>query len=99
MEHGASDDLSVGPRALAIVNRKGLHARASAKFVETVGRFESAVLVEKEGEEVSGTDLLGLLMLAASQGSTVLVTAVGHDAQRAMDAIETLLANGFGETD
>ena len=86
-------------RTLRVVNRKGLHARASAKFVETVGRFDAAVLVEKDDEEVSGDDLLGLLMLAGSCGSTITVSAVGTDATEALDAIETLVTGGFGETD
>ena len=84
-------------RTMTIVNRKGLHARASAKFVETVNRFDAAVLVEKDDEEVSGDDLLGLLMLAGTTGSTLTVSAVGADAEEALDAIETLVRGGFGE--
>ena len=87
------------PRGLRIVNRKGLHARASARFVETVGRFDAAVLVEKDGEEVSGDDLLGLLMLAGSCGSTIEVSAAGPDAAAALDALEALVSDGFGEDD
>lgn len=86
-----------GPRTLAIVNRKGLHARASARFVETVQAHDATVLVEKDGEEVSGTDLLGLLMLAGTQGSTIAVSAAGPDAVAALDALTALVRSGFGE--
>ena len=85
------------PRELTIINKKGLHARASAKFVETANRFDAAVVVEKDGEEVSGNDLLGLLMLAGTCGSTILVSAAGSDAAEALDALERLVASGFGE--
>ena len=94
---GTTPDAMPDPRTLTIVNRKGLHARASAKVVETVGRFDAAVLVEKDDEEVSATDLLGLLMLAASCGSTVTISAAGPEAVAALDALERLIANGFGE--
>ena len=93
----AEADDTVGPRALTIVNAKGLHARASARFVETVQRHDAAVLVEKDGEEVSGTDLLGLLMLAGTCGSTIEVSASGPDAADALDALDALVAGGFGE--
>ena len=86
-------------REMVIVNRKGLHARASAKFVETVARFDAAVLVEKDGEEASGDEILGLLMLAAGKGSRIAVVAVGAEAKQALDALEALVANGFGEDD
>ena len=89
----------IGPRGLVIVNRKGLHARASARFVETVQRHDATVLVEKDGEEVTGTDLLGLLMLAGTQGSTIAVSATGPDAVAALDDLEALVAGGFGEAD
>ena len=92
-----SDETVHGPRDLQIVNRKGLHARASARFVETVQAHDAAVLVEKDGEEVSGTDLLGLLMLAGTQGSTIAVSATGPEAERALDALEALVTGGFGE--
>ena len=100
-ENASDDDTgsedTLGPRALTIVNVKGLHARASAKFVESVQRFDAAVLVEKDGEEVSGTDLLGLLMLAGTCGSTIEVSASGPDAAASLDALETLVTSGFGE--
>ena len=94
---GGSDEAEAGPRALTIVNKKGLHARASARFVEVVNAHDAAVLVEKDGEEVSGTDLLGLLMLAGTPGSTITVSAVGPDAKQVVDALDALVASGFGE--
>ena len=93
------EDEAPDSRLLRIVNRKGLHARASARFVATVSAFDAAVVVEKDGEEVSGDDLLGLLMLAGSCGSTIEVSAAGPDAVAALDAIEALVADGFGEDD
>ena len=94
-----SDNDNFVSREMRIVNRKGLHARASAKFVELVGRFDAAVLVEKDGEEVAGNDLLGLLMLAATQGSTITVSATGAAAVQALDALDALVADRFGEGD
>lgn len=84
-------------RRLPIVNRRGLHARASAKFVQTVERFEAQVGVTRAGETVGGRSIMGLLTLGAAQGTAVLVTAVGADAEACLDALEALLANRFGE--
>jgi phosphocarrier protein HPr len=84
-------------REMPIVNRKGLHARASAKFVQTVERYSSAVTVTRCGETVGGRSIMGLLTLAAAQGTKVTVTAAGPDADLCLDAIEALLADRFGE--
>jgi phosphocarrier protein HPr len=84
-------------RKLPIVNRKGLHARASAKFVQTVERFDAEVTVTRGGETVGGRSIMGLLTLAAAQGTTIVVTSDGPEAREAMDAIASLLANRFGE--
>lgn len=84
-------------RTLPIINRRGLHARASAKFVQTVERFDAAVTVTRAGETVGGRSIMGLLTLGAAQGTSVAVTAAGTDAQACLDAIEALLANRFGE--
>ncbi|MET3598193.1 HPr family phosphocarrier protein [Martelella mangrovi] len=84
-------------RELTIVNRRGLHARASAKFVQTVEQFSASVSVAKDGMTVGGTSIMGLMMLAASIDSTIIVSAAGPDAQAALDAIEALVANRFGE--
>jgi len=84
-------------RDLAIVNQRGLHARASAKFVQLASGFEADISVEKDGVKVGGTSIMGLMMLAASPGCCIRVTAVGPEAQKAMDAIEALVASRFGE--
>ena len=84
-------------RDLAIVNQRGLHARASAKFVQLASGFEADISVEKDGVKVGGTSIMGLMMLAASPGCCIQVTAVGPEAQKAMDAIEALVASRFGE--
>ena len=84
-------------REMAIVNRKGLHARASAKFVQTVDRFSSDVTVTRCGETVGGRSIMGLLTLGAAQGTTITVTAKGEDAGACLDAIAELVAGRFGE--
>ena len=84
-------------RELPIINRKGLHARASAKFVQTVERFNAEVTVTRCGETVGGRSIMGLLTLAAAQGTTITVTAKGADASACLQAIDDLLANRFGE--
>ncbi|BCH21368.1 HPr kinase [Mesorhizobium sp. L-8-10] len=84
-------------REFLIVNQRGLHARASAKFVQLVGSFQSDIHVEKDGISVGGTSIMGLMMLAASPGCTIKVTASGPDADEAMDALEELIASRFGE--
>lgn len=82
---------------MKIVNEKGLHARASARFVETVERFDVEVMVEKDGDRVSGDSIMGLLMLGAAKGSTIRVSTDGPDAEAAMAALEALIADYFGE--
>jgi phosphocarrier protein HPr len=84
-------------RELPIINRRGLHARASAKFVQTVERFDADVTVTRCGETVGGRSIMGLLTLAAAQGTTITVTAKGADASACLQAIDDLLANRFGE--
>ncbi len=84
-------------REFLIVNQRGLHARASAKFVQLVSTFQSDIHVEKDGISVGGTSIMGLMMLAASPGCTIRVTASGPDADEAMDALEQLIASRFGE--
>lgn len=84
-------------RDLKIVNEKGLHARASAKFVETVEQFDAEAVVEKDGIEADGASIMGLLMLAASRGSSIHVETSGPDAEALMDALEALVAGLFGE--
>ncbi|MFP3544962.1 HPr family phosphocarrier protein [Rhizobium sp. SIMBA_035] len=84
-------------RELLIINKRGLHARASAKFVQMVDTFDAAITVSKDGMIVGGTSIMGLMMLAASPGSTVLVTASGNQAIEALDALDQLIQNKFGE--
>jgi phosphocarrier protein len=80
-----------------IVNRLGLHARAAAQFVQTANRFLSDVTIEKDGNEVNGKSIMGLLMLAAPQGSIINISVSGEDAEEAMKVIGTLINDGFGE--
>jgi phosphocarrier protein len=84
-------------RELPILNRRGLHARASAKFVQTVERFDADVTVTRCGETVGGRSIMGLLTLGAAQGTTITVTALGDDAPACLEAIADLLAARFGE--
>jgi phosphocarrier protein len=84
-------------RVLPIINQRGLHARASAKFVQTVERFEADITVSRCGETVGGLSIMGLMMLAAARGTTITVEAKGPQALVAMDAIEALVADRFGE--
>ena len=84
-------------RTLEIVNKKGLHARASAKFVQTVEKFDANVKVTRAGETVGGTSIMGLMMLAAGPNSRLLVEAVGADAIEAVEEIEKLVRNKFNE--
>lgn len=86
-------------RLLTIVNTRGLHARASAKFVQCVEKFDAEVSVTKDGNAVSGTSIMGLMMFAAAPGSTILIEATGPDAEAVLDALEALVTDGFGERD
>jgi phosphocarrier protein HPr len=84
-------------RELLIINKRGLHARASAKFVQTVERFSAEVWVTRGGETVGGTSIMGLMMLSAGPGTTIMVSAVGPEAEAAVAAISELVANKFNE--
>ena len=84
-------------RELPIINKSGLHARASAKFVQMVERFNAEVWVTKGGETVGGTSIMGLMMLSAGPGTSIVVSAVGPEAQSALDAITELVASKFNE--
>ncbi len=84
-------------RELLITNRKGLHARASAKFVQCCEKLDADIRVTRCGETVGGTSIMGLLTLAAAQGTTVSVSAFGPQAEAALDALAALLADKFGE--
>jgi phosphocarrier protein HPr len=84
-------------RELPIINRKGLHARATAKFVQCVEQFQSEITVTRAGETVGGTSIMGILTLGAGIGTSIVVTAKGPDAEAALNAITQLVANRFGE--
>jgi phosphocarrier protein HPr len=84
---------------LKIVNKKGLHARASAKFVQTAEKFKADVKVTRGAESVGGTSIMGLMMLAAGIGTTIRVEATGGEARAAVAALTALVESGFGEED
>ena len=84
-------------RELTIRNRLGLHARAAARFVHTAGRFRSRVTAGCSGRVMDGKSILGILLLAASQGTAIEVTAEGEDEEGAMEALAALVESGFGE--
>ena len=105
MSDDAEPEKEVGPsvpagavsRELLIINKRGLHARASAKFVQLVEKFSAEVWVTRGGETVGGTSIMGLMMLAAGPGTTVTVSAIGPEAQQVVDAIAALVADKFNE--
>jgi phosphocarrier protein HPr len=86
-------------RAFVIRNKKGLHARASAKFVQTVEKFDADIRVTRGHETVGGTSIMGLMMLAAAPGTSITITATGREAAAAVEALEGLIASRFGEAD
>lgn len=105
MNEEAAPEKELGPsvpadalsRELLIINKRGLHARASAKFVQMVERFNAEVWVTRGSETVGGTSIMGLMMLAAGPGTSVVVSATGPEAQAAIDAIAALVADKFNE--
>lgn len=86
-------------RVLMIVNQRGLHARASAKFVQQAEKFDAVIEVNKDGTKVIGTSIMGLMMLAAAKGDKITINAEGSDSGKALDALEKLIAAGFHEDD
>jgi phosphocarrier protein len=84
-------------REVEIINRLGLHARAAARLVQTANQFDSQVLLVKDGEEVDGKSILGLLLLAASQGTRLVVRCAGQDEDAALKAVVELIEDGFEE--
>lgn len=81
----------------SIVNKLGLHARASALFVKTASRFRSDIKIEREGVQVNGKSIMGIMMLAAAKGTVIKVTIDGEDEAEAIAALCDLITNGFGE--
>ena len=92
-------DVGLLTREFEIVNRRGLHARATAKFVQCVETYDAAVTVMRNGDTVGGTSIMGILTLGAGIGSTIVVTAQGPQAEAVLDAIAALVAGKFGEED
>jgi phosphocarrier protein HPr len=84
-------------KEITIVNRLGLHARPAAMFVRIASRYRSEIWVEKEGEQINGKSIMGLMMLAAGQGSTLLIRCEGPDADKAMEELEELINAKFNE--
>ncbi|HEX6926442.1 MAG TPA: HPr family phosphocarrier protein [Longimicrobiaceae bacterium] len=80
-----------------IANKYGLHARPAAEFVKLANRFSSDIWVRKDDVEVSGKSIMGVMMLAAEHGSTIVIRAAGEDSGEALEALQALVANGFGE--
>ncbi len=84
-------------RDLAVINKRGLHARAAVKFVQTAERFNAIISVMRDGHTVGGDSIMGLMMLAAAPGTTVRIVASGPEAGAAVDALAALFADRFGE--
>jgi phosphocarrier protein HPr len=84
-------------RSVTVVNQLGMHARAAAKFVHLATRFESRVRVARDGREMDGKSIMGILLLAAARGSTIAISADGDDERAAVDALAALVEGGFGE--
>jgi phosphocarrier protein len=84
-------------RSVTVVNQLGMHARAAAKFVHLASRFEAAVRVARQGREMDGKSIMGILLLAAARGSTITISADGTDEQAAVDALVGLVDGGFGD--
>ena len=101
MSAGAGDKRRAGEdvvrRTVTIVNERGLHARAAARFVKTAERFKARITVSKDGAEVSGVSIMGLMMLAAGPGCEIELRALGSQARTAIDALARLVANKFDD--
>lgn len=96
---GNSAPLSSGAivREVPITNKRGLHARASAKFVQMAERFKADITVTRNNETVGGSSIMGLMMLAAGPGTSVILSATGPEAREAVDALTALITDKFGE--
>ena len=91
------DQMSAARRVVTICNQRGLHARAAARFVKTAGQFDAEVVVRKNGTEVSGRSIMGLMMLAAAPGSVIELAATGRQAEAAVAALTELIECKFDE--
>lgn len=85
-------------REARIVNKLGIHARPAAEIVKTAGRFRSSVVIIRDDLEVNAKSIMGVMMLAAEFGSTIMIRATGDDAEAALDAVSAVIANKFGES-
>ena len=85
-------------RAIRIVNENGIHARPAAEIVKVASRFRSEITLSRDGLEVNGKSIMGVMMLAAECGSTVAAKATGEDAEQALDALERVISSKFGES-
>jgi phosphocarrier protein HPr len=99
MSDGPDNDSADAPfrRTVTICNRRGLHARAAARFVKLVDTFNAEIVVAKNGTSVSGRSIMGLMMLAAGPGTSIELRGSGADAERAVEALATLISGGFDE--
>ena len=84
-------------REVKIVNKLGIHARPAAEIVKTAGKFRSSITIVRDGLEVNAKSIMGVMMLAAEFGATIVIRALGDDAESAIDALATVIANKFGE--
>ena len=84
-------------REVKIVNKLGIHARPAAEIVKTAGKFKCNVTIMRDDLEVNAKSIMGVMMLAAEFGATIMIRAVGDDAEQALDALQTVIANKFGE--
>ena len=97
-QHGSlPTQTEVFVREVPITNKRGLHARASAKFVQMVEQFDAEISVTRNGETVGGTSIMGLMMLSAGIGTSILISAKGREAETALNAIADLVTRKFGE--
>jgi phosphocarrier protein HPr len=85
-------------REVRIVNKLGIHARPAAEIVKTAGKFKSSVTIVRDDLEVNAKSIMGVMMLAAEFGATIVIRAVGDDAEQALDALQAVIANKFGES-
>ena len=92
-----SENTEAVEQRMQIMNELGMHARAATKFVQTANKFTSAITVEKDGQEVNGKSIMGVLMLVAAKGSFITVKCQGDDAEQALAALEALVKDKFGE--
>ena len=86
-------------REIAIINKLGLHARAAAKFVNLASRFESRITLSRDSQKVNGKSIMGVMMLAAGQGTTLLLSTSGNDEEAALQQLSELVQDRFGEED